>query len=177
MIRRFARPYARALMDVAGSPKNANVIRGELLRFESALRTSEDLRGLYANPGVPVEQKLAITSQLARKLKLPDLATKFLDVLVRGQRVNDLGPILDAIHEYVNTALGVEIAHVRSARTLSPDEMQELAAVLSAKVGKSVELDIKTDPALLGGFVAQIGSEIYDASVVGKIHRFKELLT
>jgi len=33
-----------------------------------------------------------------------------------------------------------------------------------------------TDPKLLGGFVARIGSEVYDASVIGKINRFRETL-
>ena len=48
---------------------------------------------------------------------------------------------------------------------------------LSTKLGKQVELDVKTDPNLLGGFVAQIGSEIWDASVSGKIHKFRDSLT
>jgi F0F1-type ATP synthase delta subunit len=39
-----------------------------------------------------------------------------------------------------------------------------------------VELDVKTDPQLLGGFVVQIGSEIWDASVAGKINKFRESL-
>ena len=30
--------------------------------------------------------------------------------------------------------------------------------------------------AVLGGFVAQIGSEVYDASVAGKINKFRESL-
>lgn len=177
MIRRFARPYARALMDVAGTPQAANAVRGEMLGFEAALRTSEELRALYANPGVSADEKLNVTRALAKKLKVSDLAMRFLEVLVRSHRINDLGPILQAVHAYVNAEMGVAVAQVRSARNLSPDEMQQLARVLSEKTGKKVELDVRTDPALLGGFVAQIGSEIYDASVVGKIHKFKESLT
>ena len=43
MIRRFARPYARAIMDAAGSPQKANELRGELMRFANALRSSTEL--------------------------------------------------------------------------------------------------------------------------------------
>jgi F-type H+-transporting ATPase subunit delta len=176
MIRRFARPYARAVMDVAGSPAAANALRGELLGFAAAIRTSDDLRSLYTNPGIDLESKLKVTSSLASKLKVGDLGRKVLDVLVRNHRINDLGAILEAVHAYVNAALGVAVAEVRSAKTLSPDEMQRLADVLSKKVGKSVELDIRTDPKLLGGIIVQIGSEIWDASVVGKINKFRESL-
>ncbi len=177
MIRRFARPYARAIMDAAGSPENANAIRGELMTFANALRGSEDLRALYANPGIDEASKLEITRQLAGKMKASELGARTLEVLVRHHRINDIDAINDALGAYVNAALGVAVAKVRSAKALNPDEIRDLADTLSKRVGKSVELDIKTDPTLLGGFVVQIGSEIWDASVAGKINKFRESLT
>jgi F-type H+-transporting ATPase subunit delta len=176
VIRRFARPYARAIIDAAGSPQKANELRGELMRFASALRNSSELRELYANPAVDQETKLRVTQQLARKAKMSDLAAKVLEVLVRNHRINDLDAILSALAAYVNQALGVAVAEVRSAKALNADELAQLAETLGKKVGKKVELDVRTDPSLLGGFVAQIGSEIWDASVVGKIHKFRDSL-
>ena len=175
MIRRFARPYARAIMDAAGSPAKANELRGELLIFANALRGSSELRDLYANP-VDEETKLTITRQIARKMKASDLATRTLEVLVRHHRINSIDAIVEALAAYVNKALGVAVAEVRSAKALTPDEIRDLADTLSKKVGKKVELDIKTDPKLLGGFVVRIGSEIWDASVIGKINKFRESL-
>lgn len=176
MIRRFARPYARAIMDAAGSPAKANELRGELLRFADALRKSSELRELYANPGIDEATKINITGQLARKMKASDLATRTLEVLLQHHRINDIDAIVAALAAYVNNALGVAVAEVRSAKSLGADEIQQLADTLSKKVGKKVELDIKTDPKLLGGFVVQIGSEIWDASVIGKINKFRESL-
>jgi F-type H+-transporting ATPase subunit delta len=177
MIRRFARPYARALMDAAGSPAKASELRGELMRFAAALRVSNDLRELYSNPGIDEETKVRITERLGRRMTLGELAAKVLDMLVRNHRINDLDAILEALAAYVNTALGVAVAEVRSAKQLNADEIRELAETLAKRVGKKVELDIRTDPKLLGGFVVQIGSEIWDASVAGKINKFRESLT
>jgi F-type H+-transporting ATPase subunit delta len=176
MIRRFARPYARAIMDVAGSPAKANELRGELLRFADALRSSSELRDFYANP-VDEQAKLAVTQQLAKKMKASELAARTLEVLVKHHRINDIDAIVAALAAYVNKALGVAVAEVRTAKSLGPDEIRELADTLSKKVGKKVELDIRTDPKLLGGFVVKIGSEIWDASVAGKINKFRESLT
>lgn len=176
MIRRFARPYARAIMDAAGTPAKANEVRGELMSLAAALRTSQELRDFYANPAVELERKLTVTQQLARKAKLSELAAKVAEVLVRNHRINDLGAILEALAAYVNNALGVAVAEVRSAKSLGPDEIRDLADTLSKRVGKKVELDIRTDPKLLGGFVVKIGSEIWDASVAGKINKFRESL-
>ena len=176
IVRRFARPYAKAIIDVAGSIENANKIRGELMLFESALRNTSELRDLYANPGIDLNTKLEVTKRLASRMKVSELAQKALEVLVRNQRINRLDAILAALAAQINAALGVAIAEVRSAKNLTPDEMQELARVLSKKIGKKIELDVRIDPTLLGGFIAKIGSEIYDASVLGKIERFRESL-
>ncbi|MDQ3280324.1 MAG: ATP synthase F1 subunit delta [Acidobacteriota bacterium] len=175
MIRRFARPYARAMMDAAGSPAKANELRGELQRFATALRSSRELRDLYANP-VDEAAKLNVTRQLASRMQMSDLATRSLEVLVQHHRINEIDAIVEALGTYVNAALGVAVAEVRSAKALGPDEIRDLADTLSKKVGKRVELDIKTDPTLLGGFVVRIGSEIWDASVAGKINKFRESL-
>ena len=120
--------------------------------------------------------KLNITGQIARKMQASELATKTLEVLVRHHRINDIDAIIEALAAYVNKALGIAVAEVRSAKALTPDEIRDLADTLSKKVGKKVELDIRTDPKLLGGFVVRIGSEIWDASVIGKINKFRESL-
>ena len=176
MIRKFARPYARAIMDAAGSPAKANELRGELVTFAKALASSNELRELYANPAVDEATRLTITQQLAKKMKISDFGVRTLEVLVRHHRINDIEAIHSALAAYVNKALGIAVAEVRSAKALGPEEIQQLADTLSKKVGKKVELDIRTDPKLLGGFVVRIGSEIWDASVAGKINKFRESL-
>ena len=118
MIRRFARPYARAIMDVAGSPAKASELRGELIPFANAIRTSADLRAFYANPAIDEQARIAVTQQLARKIKASELAGRTLEVLVRHHRINDIDDILAALAAYVNKALGVAVAEVRSAKSL-----------------------------------------------------------
>ena len=176
MIRRFARPYARAIMDVTGSPAAANELRQQLEQFDAQRRKSVELQELYANPGIENDVKLKITEQIATRVGLPALAVKVLDVLIRNHRINDLGAISEALAQYVNNALQIAVADVRTAHELSQDEQTQLQQTLERKLGKKVELRLTTDPTLLGGFVAQVGSEIWDASVAGKIHKFRASL-
>ena len=177
MIRRFARPYARAVIDVAGSPQKANNIRAELARFDQARRDASDLRDLYANPGIDLDAKFKITHTIATHLGLSEMTGKVLEVLIRNHRVNDLEAIIGALAEYVNEALGIAVAEVRTAGRLTEQEVAELRKALEKKVGRRVEVRITTDESLLAGFVAKIGSEVYDASVVGKINKFRSQLS
>ena len=176
MIRRFARPYARAIMDVAGSPEKANAIRFELTRFDEVRKSSAELQDLYANPGIEHAQKSKITETIAKRLGLSEMSAKVLDVLTRNRRMNGLDSVVEALAELVRQATDTVAAQVRSAKALNEQEQTELRRTLEKKAGHKVELSITTDAELIGGFVAKIGSEVFDASVSGKIDKFRESL-
>ncbi|PYQ62683.1 MAG: ATP synthase F1 subunit delta [Acidobacteria bacterium] len=176
MIRRFARPYARAIMDVVQSPEKANAIRFELARFDDVRKSSGDLQELYPNPGIEHDAKLKVTTTIGKRLGLSDMTMKVLGVLIGNHRMNDLDSVVEALAEMVRQATDTVAAEVRSAHELTKEEQAELRRTLEKKAGRKVEMIVTTDPTLIGGFVAKIGSEVYDASVLGKISRFRESL-
>jgi F-type H+-transporting ATPase subunit delta len=176
MIRRFARPYARAIMDVMGAPEMANALRNELARFDELRKSSTDLQELYANPGIDHDAKLKVTQTIGKRLGLSEMAVKVLDVLIRNHRMNELDSIVEALAQMVRRATDTVAAEVRAAHRLTEQEQAELQRTLEKKVGRKVELMVITDPTLIGGFVAKIESEVYDASVLGKIDRFRDSL-
>ena len=176
MIRRFARPYARAIMDVVQSPEKANDIRHELEQFEAVRQSSRQLHDLYGNPGIEHDAKMKVTAALAKRLGLSDMTIKVLGVVMGNHRMNDLEPIVEALAELVREATNTVAADVRAAATLTADEEAQLRKTLEKKAGRKVEMTVTTDATLIGGFVARIGSEVYDASVLGKIEKFRESL-
>jgi F-type H+-transporting ATPase subunit delta len=176
MIRRFARPYARAIMDVAQTPVRAAALRDELTSFEQVRKSSTDLQEMYANPGIDFDSKNKVTAAITTRLGLSELAVRLLDVLIRNRRINNLKDIVAGLTTMIREATGTVSAEVRAASPLSSQEEADLRAMLERKVGAKVDVEITVDPELIGGFVAKIGSEVYDASVSGKIGKFRESL-
>ena len=176
MIRRFARPYARAIMDVVQSADRAAALLDELRRFEQARKSAPELHEVFANPGIDAGTKTNVARTIAQRLGLSDMAVKVLDVLIRNHRINDLGAITEALAELVRQETGTVAAEVRAAQKPTPAELEDLKRTLEKKTGRKVEVEVSVDPSLLGGFVAKIGSEVYDASVAGKINKFSESL-
>ncbi|HEY6894981.1 MAG TPA: ATP synthase F1 subunit delta [Rhodanobacteraceae bacterium] len=176
MIRRFARPYARAIMDVVQSPEKANATRHELERFEAVRKSSGELHELYANPGIELDAKQRVTRAIAKRLGLSEMTVKVLGVVTANHRVNALEPIIEALAEMVREATNTVAAEVRSAKDLTSDEQEQLRRTLEKRAGRRVEMTFTTDPTLIGGFVAKLGSEVYDTSVLGKIDKFRESL-
>lgn len=163
-------------MDTVQSPEKAVALRDEMTTFEKVRQSSADLQQMYANPGIDFDSKHKVTAAIAGHLGLSELAVRLLDVLIQNRRINDLADIVAGLASMIRDATGTVAADVRSASKLSSKEEDELRAMLERKVGAKVDLDVTVDPALIGGFVAKIGSEVYDASVAGKIEKFRESL-
>jgi F-type H+-transporting ATPase subunit delta len=163
-------------MDVAQSPEKAAVLRDEMTAFEKVRKSSNDLQLMYANPGIDFDSKSKVTGAIAKRLELSEMAVRLLDVLIRNRRINDLSDIIAGLATMIREATGTVAAEVRSAGVLTTQEEADLRAMLEKKVGAKVDVDITVDPELIGGFVAKIGSEVYDASVSGKIEKFRESL-
>jgi len=163
-------------MDVVQSPEKANDVRHELEQFEAVRKSSRQLHDLYANPGIEHDTKMRVTGALAKRLGFSDMTIKVLGVVIGNHRMNDLEPIVEALAEMVREATNTVAAEVRTAARLTPEEEAQLRQTLEKKAGRKVEMTVSTDAALIGGFVARIGSEVFDASVLGKIEKFRESL-
>lgn len=175
-MRRFARPYAQATLAVAGSVEKAAAVRDQLAAFAQAMKESAPLRAVFANPALPVEKKQAIAGRIADRLAMDPLATRLLRALVQRQRTARLAEVVDALTGEIHRRQGVAVAEVATAEPLADDERAALQRVLEQKVGKSLQLTMRVEPALLAGFVAQVESQLFDGSLRGQLERLaKEL--
>ena len=175
-MRRIARPYAKALLSVAGSLDEAAKVRDQLAGFAATLDGDARLRAFFANPGLPVEAKGRALDQLTERLALLPLSRRLLRALVSRHRLGRLDEVVAGVTEAIQQRQGVAVAEVRTAEPLADDERSQLRQVLEGKVGKRLEMRESVDPSLLAGFVAQVGSELFDGSLRGQLDRLaKEL--
>jgi len=64
-----------------------------------------------------------------------------------------------------NRRLGALPAIIRAYRALASRHRGELKQQLRQRVGREVTVDLSVDPALLGGLVVRIGSQMIDSSI------------
>ena len=62
-------------------------------------------------------------------------------------------------------------AEVLSAHPLNDDQVAALKGQLRARAGRDVAIDAQVDPAILGGIVVKMGSQMIDASIRTKLNR------
>ena len=172
-----ARRYARALADVAAASRELEAVRDDLRAFARLLAEQRELRQFVANPSIARGEAVGAVTDILTALGLRPLAVRFLTLLLEAGRLGHVDPILQSYEQEVDLRLGRARAAVTWAAPLPEAEQAELRRRLSAVTGKQVYLDPHTDPALLGGLVAQIGSQVYDGSLRTQLRRMREALT
>ncbi len=65
-------------------------------------------------------------------------------------------------------------ARVESAAPLTPDLQAGIRSSLARLYGSQLNLSFGQNPALLGGLRIQVGSDVYDGSVQGRLQRLQE---
>ena len=71
---------------------------------------------------------------------------------------------------------GEATADVTVAEPLKDQHVDALRAALKAVTGKDVDLDVKIDPAVLGGLVVKVGSRLVDSSLRTKLNAIRHAM-
>lgn len=176
MTSRFARPYAEALLAVAGSTAKAAEVRDELVRVAATIREVPAFGAMVANPVLPLPAKRQALERIGERMGLSPLARRVLGALLGRHRLGRLDEVVATLTEILDRRQGIGKARVTTAEALSDEERRELQRVLEGKVGKRLQLEVAVDPRLLAGFVAQVDSQLFDGSLRGQLDRLaKEL--
>jgi F-type H+-transporting ATPase subunit b len=69
--------------------------------------------------------------------------------------------------------LAGESAVVTSALPLDAEEQASYKSILKAHLGAGTEVAFRTDPSILGGVTVQVGAQVLDDSVAGKLDELK----
>ncbi len=108
------------------------------------------------NPAPIVGKLLTLLAERDRLVLLPDLLASYRDRLMDHQNVVR--------------------AELTTATPLDDQRSAEIQQQLARATGRTVTLQTRTDPALIGGIVARIGSTVYDGSITRQLEKMKERL-
>jgi F-type H+-transporting ATPase subunit delta len=162
--------YASALFDLARESKSIPAVETSLTTIESAMAQSDDLRRLIVSPLVARAAAAHAIKAVASSLKLDMLTTNLLGVLASNRRLSQTVPVISAFRSLAANHRGEASATVTTAHPLDDKQVAALKAKLKARVGRDVAVTLKTDPAILGGLIVKIGSQMIDGSIRTKLN-------
>ena len=167
--------YARGLFEIARAEGTIDEVEDELFRFARSYENSDELRNALSDEQIPAGKRQAIVEDLLGG-KVTPTTTQLISMVVGSGRARDLPAIVDKLVARASSAKNLEVAEVRTAVSLTPDQETRLAAALANATGKQVNLKVIVDPSVLGGLVATVGDTVIDGTVRTRIEQLKSRL-
>ena len=165
--------YASALYDLASEQKSQAAVEADLVRFQTMLDGSADLRRLVRSPVISQQDQSLALASILDKAGIQGVASSFLRLLAKNRRLFAVEDMIRSYRAIAARARGEVTGDVTSAVTLSDAQTAELRKMLTASVGKSVQLTSQIDPAILGGLIVKVGSRMIDSSIRTKLNSLK----
>ncbi|WP_320673975.1 ATP synthase F1 subunit delta [Prochlorococcus sp. MIT 1341] len=164
-------PYAEAFLQVAESRKEVDKVVTQAKSLLELWNETPELSDAMASPVLEVQSKKDALEKLFAKQLTPSFLN-FLKLLADRQRIGLLDSVLERLLEIYRDQRNIALATVTSASELTESQQAELLKKIQLVAGtKKLEINLKVDPNLIGGFVVSVGSKVIDASVSGQVRR------
>jgi F-type H+-transporting ATPase subunit delta len=168
--------YALALFELARDGKSLDTVSESLGAIKSALAESPDFKALVFSPLIGREAAAKTVAAVAASMGLDKLTSNFLGVLAQNRRLAQLPAIIRNYETLLSNHRGEARAEIVSAHPLSKTQITALQKNLRARVGRDVAVDAKVDPAILGGLVVKIGSQMIDSSIRTRLNTLAQAM-
>ena len=168
--------YALALFELARDGKALDSVATSLATLKGAMADSADLKALTTSPVIGRTAAGKAIAAVAASLGLDSLTTQFLGVLAQNRRLAQIPNAIRAFETLLSAHKGEVRAEVTSAFPLGKAQATALEKQLKARAGRDVALDLKVDPAIMGGLVVKLGSQMIDSSIRTRLNTLAQAM-
>ncbi|MHB8338571.1 MAG: ATP synthase F1 subunit delta [Ignavibacteriaceae bacterium] len=165
--------YATSLLDTAIEKNIVETVSRDVELIHSAIDSSRQLQSALSNPVVKPNVKLSVLEEIF-KSKIGDETMNFLKFLVEKNRENLLNSIASIYLELRDKYLGIVNVNVRTAVKFTDEQISQLKSNFEKYLNKKVKINFSIDPSTIGGFIAQVGDTVFDASLSHQLELLKK---
>jgi F-type H+-transporting ATPase subunit delta len=168
--------YATALFELALESNAIDAVKGDLERFDTLVADNPDLARLVRSPVFGADEQAKALKAVLAAAGIGGLSAQFLEAVTANRR---LFAVRDMIRDYrllVARHKGEVTAQVTLAEQPSDAHLAAIKDALTAVTKKDVQVDVKVDPAIIGGLVVKLGSRMVDTSLRTKLNAIKHAM-
>ncbi len=174
-ITRIASRYAKTLIELASGINKLDRVKEDVESFSAISRENKDFRNFLRSPILQKDKKVQIIKSLFEK-SYDDLTMKFLLLLINKNREKYLLEVAEEFILQYKNIMNITSVKLTSATELSDDTLEKISKKLKTSkfVDETVEIEVKIDPELIGGFVIEFDDKVIDTSISNKLNTFKK---
>ena len=165
----IARPYARAVFELAKASADYSVW-SEQLDMLAAVAADPNVGDLFNNPRVSRHDLVGVFTDICAD-QVDGNAKNLVRLLAQNRRLHALPAIAEQYEHLRAEAEQTVQAELESALPVSDTQQQRIVDALSQRMGRRVELTVKTNEELLGGAVVRAGDLVIDGSIRARLEK------
>lgn len=173
MIEITSKRYSQSLFEAALEQNKLDLVFEELAGLKRVIGDNQAFFKVLEYPFITLNEKTAIITEVFSK-SFDVIICDFLKVLIEKDRVYILNEILKDFEELYYDHKKLLKVQVTSAFELEEEYKDKLVLKLKEVFKEDIVLEVKIDPAIVGGLFIRAKDKIIDATVKGKLERMKE---
>jgi len=162
--------YSQALLEIAVEKNLVDKYYEDLRYIEEQLQRFKRLLQVLLAADIAPATKKNIISRIFKDRISPDVLT-FLFLLIDKEREYYIEYILECYRDKVNEIRGIIDVEIVLATFPSRRLTNKIKEKISEITGRKVEVTIRRDPTIIGGFQLIIKDSILDFSIQGQLNR------
>lgn len=173
---RIATPYAKSLLDLARERGQIDAVTADMEHFGASM-SNRDLKVMLKSPVISGEKKLKVMDALFGNYN--EITKAFLRIVTNKHREDALPDIATEYMRILRKEKGISQVKITSAAPLEASAIASIQAKLQVDglATDKIEMETVVDPALIGGFIIEVGDRYYDASARAQFNTLRKEFT
>jgi F-type H+-transporting ATPase subunit O len=163
--------YAGALYTAASKAGNLEKVETEVKGFMETFKKNANFSSFMLNPTVARSDKTTMLDGLLDDKALSVTTKNLLLTLSANGRINEVEKVVNSYVELMEASRGETKVIITSAEPLTKKALGTVQTAVMGLVGKNtkVSIEVKENPAIMGGLQVLIGDKFLDLSVVSRM--------
>ena len=172
---KIATRYAKAFFSLAKEKSQLDLLKEDMDTISKLCRESSDFKVLLESPALKTSQKIKLFDYILEG-KVQKLTLNFVRLVTHNKREVHLPGICRNFITRYQEDKGIQTAVLTSAVALSKTTVEQIRSFLETELKSAIEMSVKVDPELIGGFVLRVGDRQLDTSILNQLKKIKVTL-
>ncbi|MQL79093.1 hypothetical protein Taro_011544 [Colocasia esculenta] len=170
--------YASALFLAASKVNLLDKVEREILVVVEASKKSPVFSQFIKDSSVPADVRVKAMQEIFSEAGFSDVTKNFLAVMAENGRLRHIEKIVKSFVDLTMAHKGEVKVTVTTVIPLPAEEEKELKQTLQDIIGhgKTVNIEQKVDPSILGGLVVEFGQKVFDMSIKTRAKQMERFL-
>ncbi len=167
--------YAKAIFLLALEKNILDTVRNDIELVNKTILDFDQFGAYLKSPVIKSSQKFNLVSHVF-KGTIHEISLNFIRLLIQHKREIYLEDIVRRFIDVYRDHKGIKSADVVTAVLLEEEVRQKLQVLLSSVYKTNIELHVREDSSIIGGFILKVADQQYDASIASSLKRMKTAL-